>query len=553
MLATIYSKTVRERTFGLLIGVMSVSAMVALAVWVYSDLDQVIAEFAASFPDAYLSAMGISVDGTGTSIVLGEMLNLIAPMVLGGLAISIGTSAIAGEERDSTIGLLLSNPKSRATVLLAKTRAMLAVVAVGSLLIWLGSAASVALVGSNTVGLSIGAMSVHVFAISLFFGTLALFIGSWTGNAGAASGASAGLLIFSFLAAGFLPLIQGWENVAKVFPWYYFNSSQPLQNGLKPGHLAVLVGVSALLIGGAVVGVNRRDLRSGGVDGNLLERLLQNHPRVAAYAEKITGKAQVANIAIKTLSDHQGGATISAAAIFYTALIMGPFFNALKGVLSDLMSAMPEGLLAIVGSVDMSTPAGWFHGELFSMVVPGAIGAITIMMGARALAGEEKSQTMDLLLVNPIKRSRVVIEKSIAVLSMAFLLGFATFAGTAAGSLLGGLDISMLNIAGAAAQAFAFGFFLGAVALVGGAVTGNVKAAAYVGIGVGLVGFVIASYFPVSANLAEWARVSPFYYYAQNQPLSNGISWTNMGVLLGAGVLAVAASVLFFERRDIRN
>ena len=65
--------------------------------------------------------------------------------------------------------------------------------------------------------------------------------------------------------------------------------------------------------------------------------------------------------------------------------------------------------------------------------------------------------------------------------------------------------------------------------------------------------FVIASYFPVSANLAEWARVSPFYYYAQNQPLSNGISWTNLGVLLGAGVLAVAASVLFFERRDIRN
>jgi len=214
---------------------------------------------------------------------------------------------------------------------------------------------------------------------------------------------------------------------------------------------------------------------------------------------------------------------------------------------------MPEGLLAIVGSVDMSTPAGWFHGELFSMVVPGAIGAITIVMGARALAGEERTQTMDLLLVNPIKRSRVVIEKSVAILGMAFLLGFATFAGTAAGSLLGGLDISMLNIAGASGQAFAFGFFLGAMALLGGAMTGNAKVAAYVGIGVGLVGFVMASYFPVSANLAEWARVSPFYYYAQNQPLSNGISWPNLGVLLGASVLAVAASVLFFERRDIRN
>ena len=43
MLATIYSKTVKERTLGLLISVLSVSAMVALAVWVYSDLDEVIA------------------------------------------------------------------------------------------------------------------------------------------------------------------------------------------------------------------------------------------------------------------------------------------------------------------------------------------------------------------------------------------------------------------------------------------------------------------------------------------------------------------------------
>ncbi len=552
MLATIYTKTVRDRMWGLLISVVSVSLLVAMAVWVYADLDDVIAEFAASFPEAFMSAMGITADGSGTSIVLGEMMNLIAPMVLGGLAISIGTSSIAGEERDNTIGLLLANPRSRTSVLLDKTRAMVSVVAAGSLLVWLGVVTSVALVGSNLNGLTVGAMSVHLFAISLFFGSLALFIGGWTGNAGVASGASAGLIIFSFLAAGLLPLVEGWANVAKIFPWYYFNASQPLQNGIDVGHLAALLAASGVLIIGAVVGVNRRDLRSG-ASGTLVERLLQNHPRIATYAEKIAGKTQVANISAKTLTDHQGAATISAAAIFYTALILGPFFNGIKDVLSDLMSAMPEGLLAIVGSVDMSTAAGWYHGEMFSMVVPGAIGAVTIMMGARALAGEEQAQTMDLLLVNPIKRSKVVIEKSVSMVGMALLLGLATFAGTSAGALIGGLDLSIFNIAAASAQAFAFGLFLGTVALLGGALSGNTRVAAYSGIGVGLVGFVLASYLPLSERLAEWAGISPFYYYTENQPLSNGISWLNLAVLIGASLVAVGASVIFFERRDIRN
>ncbi len=552
MLATIYTKTIRDRTWGLLISVVSISAMVALAVWVYSDLDDMLAEFAASFPEAFLSALGISADGSGTSIVLGEMMNLIAPMVLGGLAVSIGTSSIAGEERDNTIGLLLANPRSRTSVLLAKTRAMVSVVVAGSLLVWLGVVASVAMIGTNTNDLSIGAMSVHLFAISLFFGCLALFIGGWTGNAGVASGTAAGLMIFSFLGAGLLPLVEGWENAAKIFPWYYFNASQPLQNGIDLGHLAILLAASGLLITGAVLGVNRRDLRSG-ASGTLVERLLQNHPRIAAYAEKISGKTQVANISTKTLTDHQGAATVSAAAIFYTALILGPFFNGMKDALGDLMSAMPEGLLAVVGSVDMSTPAGWYHGEMFSMVVPGAIGAVTIMMGARALAGEERAQTMDLLLVNPVKRSRVVMEKSVAMVGMAMLLGFATFAGTAAGSLVGGLNMSIFNIAAASTQAFAFGLFLGTVALVGGALSGNTRVAAYSGIGVGLVGFVLASYLPLSEGLAEWARVSPFYYYAENQPLSNGISWLNVAVLLIASLVAVTLSMVFFERRDIRN
>lgn len=553
MLATIYTKTVKDRTWGVLIGALSVVILTVFAVWVYADLDEVIADFADAFPEAFMSAIGITTDGGATSIVLGEMMNLIAPLVLGGIAISIGTSAIAGEERDGTIGLLLANPRSRIQVLASKTRAMLTAVVVGSGLIWAGSWLSMTLADASVTNLHLGEMMIHTAVISLFFGALALFLGSWTGNAALTSGTSVGVMILSFLGAGLMPLVEGWENAAKIFPWYYFNASQPLQNGWDAGHLAVLLVAIVVLFAGSAYGLRRRDLRSGVGEGALLERLLVDRPRLAGYVERIRGDARVGNITVKTVSDHQGMATIAAAAIFYTALIMGPFFNAISDALTGLMDALPEGLLAIVGSVDMSTPEGWYYGELYSMVVPGAIVAVTIAMGARALAGEERAQTMDVLMVNPIKRSRVVMEKALALVGMSVLLGLATFFGTAAGSLIGGLDISMGNIAGAAAQATGLGVLVGAAALLGGAWSGVQRVATYTGIGVALGGWVLNSFLPVNERLAEWARVSPFYYYTENQPLANGISWTNFGVLMLVGVLLVGLASVLFERRDIRN
>ncbi|MDH5503547.1 MAG: ABC transporter permease [Acidimicrobiia bacterium] len=552
MLATIFTKAIRDRSVGVVMSALAVALLGAGAVWIYRDVGDLIAELVAGMPETIVSAVGLSGAGTGTTFVLGEMLNLIAPMVLGGIAISIGTSAIAGEERDGTLGLLLANPRSRTSVLLSKTGALLAMSVVGSLFLWGAVVVAVGLVGGEIGNLTLGAMAVHLMAFTMFMGGLALFIGSWTGNAAVASGVSVGVLIFSFLAAGLLPLVNGLENLAKIFPWYYFNSSKPIESGIDGLDLSVLVGATAILIGGALIGVNRRDLRAG-AGGTLVERLFKNHPRVAGYVERMAGKPMVANIPIKTVTDHQFAATISAAAIFYTAVLVGPMFNGLSSTLGELTSALPEALLRIVGGVDMSTPAGWYHAEVFSLVIPAAIGALTIMMGSRALAGEEDATTMDLLLANPITRSKVVVSKFVALVAMAALLGFATFVGSVGGVLLGGLDLSIANIAAASFQGVGLAVLLGASALLGGAVTGRPKAAAYSGIAVGLVGFVMYSFLPVNENLAGWAKLSPFYYYADNSPLENGISWGYMGILFGVSLLLVLLASVAFERRDIRN
>ena len=72
---------------------------------------------------------------------------------------------------------------------------------------------------------------------------------------------------------------------------------------------------------------------------------------------------------------------------------------------------------------------------------------VTVTIGARAAATEEARNTMGLLLANPIRRSTVLLQKTVTMIIYAFVVGFATFAGVAGGSLIGGLDMSIGNIA----------------------------------------------------------------------------------------------------------
>ena len=550
MLANIVTKTTLDRWKGMAIGVVTLAALLFFGMAVYRDIDLAVYT---SLPEIARTLMDIPADADVASLSYGAIYGSYGAMTMAALAISMGSASIASEERKGTIGLLLANPKSRTAVLVSKAASMVLLTALGSLFLWLAGIAAPAVLDVSIAGIHLGDFMFHLFVMAVFFGFMALAIGAWTGSSGVATGVSLGVMFVSFIGSGLFPLIEGYEYLAKVFPWYYFNDSRPVVNGIEWGHLAIFFAGIAVFAAVGLVGVNRRDLKSQTVGVTMVDRLRGN-PLTHSLADRLAGSARVSSVWTKTASEHQGLLFVTSAAMFFMmGIMMGPMYSFLDETMLGFMDEFPEALLALFGGGDMSTPEGWYQLETFGMMAPIAVMVVTVAIGSRALAGEEEHRTMGLLLANPVKRSTVVHQKVFAMILYGLGVGFAIFAGVALGSLLGGLGMDTGNIAATSLLVTLVGVAFGALSLALGSATGRVNFAVYGTVGIALIFYVLNAFLPFSQSLAGFARVSPFYYYLTSDPLNNGMHWGHGAVLAVLATILVGLSVVLFQRRDLRQ
>jgi hypothetical protein len=94
----------------------------------------------------------------------------------------------------------------------------------------------------------------------------------------------------------------------------------------------------------------------------------------------------IASSLSKALTDRLLVAVFVGLAAAGMGFVMGPMYLALEDVLADLLEALPESIMAIAGGVDMATPAGWYTGEVYSIVFPFAVMFVAANAAARALS-----------------------------------------------------------------------------------------------------------------------------------------------------------------------
>lgn len=216
---------------------------------------------------------------------------------------------------------------------------------------------------------------------------------------------------------------------------------------------------------------------------------------------------------------------------------------------AQLADEMPEFLRALFGD-DFVSPVGYLDSQLFSLMVPLLLLIYAANRGADAIAGEEDRGTLELLMSAPLSRTRLVVEKAMAVTVATGLLALVVFVCVAGTLELVSLDMAVANVAAATVGSLVVALFLGIGALALGAATGQ-KTYGYVLVAVlGVGGYLVDSLSQLVDALDPIRWLSPFFYYRESSPLERGFEAPNMLVLVAATITLLVIGIWAFNRRD---
>lgn len=223
-------------------------------------------------------------------------------------------------------------------------------------------------------------------------------------------------------------------------------------------------------------------------------------------------------------------------------------------VLERLNTEYPEVIREFVtfgGQFDYTSPAGYLGAELFSMMGPLLLIIAAIGAGARAIAGEEQEGTLDLLLSMPVSRTRMLLEKMLAIVLELVILGVVLFVVLWISAAAAGMDVSPALLLAATTDAVLLALVFGALALLLGAATGRRGLAIGVAAALGVLAYVVHGLAPLVDVFDTLRPASPYYHYVASDALRAGLDPLHALTLLAISAVLVALAPPLLRRRDI--
>lgn len=254
----------------------------------------------------------------------------------------------------------------------------------------------------------------------------------------------------------------------------------------------------------------------------------------------------------KALRDAVGWTVVAIVAMWLISLMMAFVFGSFGDEYAALVSDMPPAMSAIYGQND-GTPAGIAMSSMFSLLVPIVLLAYGIGLGASAAVGEEEAGTMPLLLANPLRRSSILLAKASVVVIGLVIITLMTWLGIELSATVVGMDLSNQRVLAASMQLLGLTLAFSGLALSLSAWRGSSAVGVGVAASVVLGSYFITTLLPVIEELADAARLTPWYLYSGAQALDQGVDVLLLGIAAVVAVLLLWGGLLTLERRDLRG
>ena len=191
--------------------------------------------------------------------------------------------------------------------------------------------------------------------------------------------------------------------------------------------------------------------------------------------------------------------------------------------LNDAVSGIPEQLRTSLGLQDLVSPVGYLRSQLLALTLPVALVALGTALGVRAVAGEEETGRLGVLLAGPVTRRRVLLVRTGAavtgVLATAGLVWLTLLAG---GALLD-LRVGPLDLLAAVWACAALASLHVTLAVAVGGLTGSRGAALGLTSLVGVAGWLTDSLLPLVPGAERGAAALAVGLGAALRPPDHGV------------------------------
>lgn len=218
--------------------------------------------------------------------------------------------------------------------------------------------------------------------------------------------------------------------------------------------------------------------------------------------------------------------------------------------MTSLVEDMPEGLVNAFGYDQIGTPAGYLTSTVYALLGPVLLLVFAIATGTRLLAGQEEDGTLELEFTAPISRRRLLTERLVALwLDIVILVGILTAVTLLLVTALD-LDVGVRNVLAGSTGLLLLVIGFGTVGLAVGAITGRRALGLGVAAALAVVAFIFDAVGP-TVDAGWMTAVSPFSWYLEDDPLLEGFDVQGLILLAIVPIVAAAAALVAFDRRDL--
>jgi len=549
MLRSVFTKTLREQRWALLIWSLLIISFLMLGYWGFNQVNPAdIATLVANPAFKFLNDP-VAV-GTPSGLVTFRY-GFFFSLLLSIYAVLLGGRLLRSEEARGSLELILARPHSRRDLLLEKVEASVVAVLILGLAYGIG-----ALLGELILGIPVTIAGAFLAGLNLsillfFYAMLALTISHATRSSGAAAGIAGGLYAIFFVLDGTGRIYPSIHWVRWLSPNYYYNLSKPLigSYGTNAAAMLFLLALGALLLVVSLALFERRDI------GAVVPLPLFG-ARARRSAETLSADIALDRAARDPWLRSVLMRSLRAAGPALGWWTLGVFLYAAYGAAITKSSGdQLRDIYRNAGALDQMVGSNLFandNGLISFMVfmILSIVVAIYALVRTNGWVSDQDEGRLDLILSTPQPRWKVAMQTYAAILIGFVVQVLAAAIGVSLIGLATGLDLDYGGIVVASLS------FLPLMALIAGAVyalgarfrSGVVLATVGGYLGIAFFVDLIWTYL----GLPGWMH-NLSIFSAYGTPIVDGVNLLASLIMLALAAIATAAGIYLFQNGDLRQ